>query len=695
MQPGKFSLPGNATLFTALYAAGGPSEVGSYRRIKLLRQSEPDREIDMYQYLMYGQRDADVMLQVGDTVFVPPVATEIAVAGAVRRPARYELVDAVSLEEALQMASGLKPNAYAASVEVWRAEGNEMWQLLRADVRKPGDRGKDLALLDGDLVQVGTLVDRAQNTVELLGPVHRPGIYEITPGLTVAGLLQLAQGPTEDTYMEQGAVWRLNDNFDYELVSFSVREVLDGTGDMALKPYDIVYLYTEADVQTPAVVYVEGQVRNPGEFPFIQGMTVRDLVMLAGALLPGAYTERAEILRLTPDQRARILPVSLLQALSEEGPENIPLQRGDILKVLARKDVALPSVVHLDGYVRYPDTYERYEGMRVSDLIIAGGGLKADADDTIQYTPGHFEGSSETRDLSLRVTADGFAVDPDLLLADDDRIGVMGRGDFTVVPKVVSIQGEIHKPGTYALRLSEDDASNADTIYDLIQRAGGPTEDANPKGMILYRLQEEALPEDRRADLGYIVSMLNREAIQPVDELTKDQETEVLAKSTEEQFGELLSIRDGALLVVPPRRIDTSSWIRAVPIDGANIIATRGKESNLKLHHGDILRVPKAVDFVTVVGSVSSPGTVAFLPDLSPYAYVDKAGGALPDASMGKLIVMRANGAASPATKIRTIEAGDVVIVPSRHMFRVERPKARWIDTFQTLISTVAAAILF
>ena len=129
--------------------------------------------------------------------------------------------------------------------------------------------------------------------------------------------------------MEQGTVWRLNDNFDYELVRFSVREVLDGADDVPLQPYDIVHLYAEADVQIPAVVLVEGQVRNPGEFPFIQGMTVRDLVMLAGGLLPGAYTERAEILRLTPDQRARILPVTLLQALSEDGPENIPLQRGD------------------------------------------------------------------------------------------------------------------------------------------------------------------------------------------------------------------------------------------------------------------------------------------------------------------------------------------------------------------------------
>ncbi len=716
MQPGKFSLPGNATLFTALYAAGGPAELGSYRRLRLLRQPDlsaqpqSQTEVDLYQYLMYGRRDADVMLQAGDTVFVPPVATEIGVAGAVRRPARYELLDTLSLAEALAMAGGLRPNAYAAGVEVWRAEANEMWHLLRADLGEAGERGRDLSLLDGDLVQVGSLVDRARNTVELLGPVQRPGVYEVTPGLTLAGLLKLAQGPTEAAYMQQGAVWRLNDDFDYELVRFSVREVLDGTGDVPLRPHDIVYLYTEADVQAPALVTVEGQVRNPGEFPFIAGMTVRELVMLAGGLLPGAYTERAEVLRLTPDQREAILPVALVtpapgsqqrpgttgvSPVEQERPEDLPLQRGDLLRVLAREDVTLPSQVHIDGYVRNPDTYERYQGMRVSDLIVAAGGLKADAADTVQYTSGRFAGPSHTRTLSLTTTPEGFAVEPDVLLADDDRVGVMGRADFTVVPKVVSVQGEVCKPGTYALRLEQDEAAKADTIHDLIQRAGGLTEKANPRGMILYRLMEEVLPTARQDDLSYVVNLLNREAGQTSAALTEGQQGQILAESTAKQLGGLMGIEGGALLVVPPRRIDISSWIKAVPIDGADIMQTEGRTGNLKLHHGDILRVPKAVDFVTVIGSVSSPGAVTFTPELSPYSYVDKAGGALPDASLGRLIVVRANGAASPANKIKAVEAGDVVIVPSQHMFRTERLKSRWSDTLKQLIAIATAAILF
>jgi len=260
---------------------------------------------------------------------------------------------------------------------------------------------------------------------------------------------------------------------------------------------------------------------------------------------------------------------------------------------------------------------------------------------------------------------------------------------------VVSIQGQVNSPGTYALRLSEEEVSNADTIYDLIQRAGGLTEEANPKGMILYRLMEEVLPRGRRDDLSYTINLLNREAGETAAALSEGQESQILAKSTAKQLGGLLGIEGGALLVVPPRRISIASWIKAVPIEGAEIMATKGEQSNLKLHHGDVLRVPKAVDFVTVIGSVSSPGTVMFVPGLRPSAYVDKAGGALPDASLGRLIVIRANGAASRAGKIKTIEAGDVVIVPSQYMFRTKRLESGWMDSLRQLIGIAAAAILF
>ena len=694
-QPGKFTLPGNATLFTALYAAGGPSETGSYRRIRLLRAGKPEREIDIYDYLMYGKREVHELLEAGDTVFVPSLTAEIGVSGAVRRPARYELLEPVSLEQAILMASNFTPNAHAVAVDVWRPDSRATWNLLRVDATQPGPKGSDMKLSDGDLVSVKEILDIAPNTVELRGPVRRPGIYEMTEGLTVGKLLQQAEGVTEGVYIEEGTIWRLNEDFDYETMHFSVRRVLNGEDDMLLQAWDIVKLYAEDLVERPALVSIEGMVRRPGEFHHVERMTVRDLVLRAGDLLPGAYTERAELLRLTADQRRRLLPINLTKAMQDDQQNNMILQRGDILKVLAREDVAVESEVHADGFVRNPGTYARYEDMRISDLIVAASGLRPEFADTIQYTPGRFEGASATRILALTGTTDDFTVEPDLLLKDDDRIGIMGKSEFTVVPKVASILGKIKHPGSYALRLERGGEEQVDTVYDLIQRSGGLLEEANPKGIILYRFKAEVIEKDREENLQYVLNVLNRESGQTLAVAAEGGEAEVMAAAVEQQVGGLLGTDSGALLGVPPRKLGISQWIRAMPIDGARLIATKGKEANLELHHGDVLRVPRTVDFVTVIGCVNKPGALEYAPNLTAWHYLDLAGGTTPDADLKRTLVMRANSAGLPAYRVRVIEAGDVVIVPSQHMFRTETIMEPWTKTLKSLLSVAAAALLF
>ena len=694
-QPGKFALPGNATLFTALYAAGGPSDTGSYRRIKVLRVGKAERETDLYDYLMYGKREGDELLESGDTVFVPPLTAEIGVSGAVRRPARYELVEPVSLEQAIHMASNFAPNAYAVAVDVWRPDSRAMWSLLRVDAMQPGPKGKEMMLTDGDLVQVRQILDIAPNTVELRGPVHRPGIYEMTEGLTVGKLLQQAEGVTEGVYIEEGAILRLNEDMDYEAVRFSVRGVLKGDSDIALQPGDIVGLHAEELVERAAVVSIEGMVRRPGAFDHVERMTVRDLVLRAGDLLPGAYTHRAELLRLTADQRRMLVPLDLMKAMRDDEQHNMVLQRGDVLKVLARANVIAGSEVHIDGFVRNAGTYARYEGMRISDLIVAAGGLRPECAGTIQYTPGRFEGASDTRIVALTGTTDDFAVEPDLLLKDDDRIGVMAKTEFTVVPRVASILGKIRHPGSYALRLDKAAGDEVDTVYDLIQRSGGLLEGANPKGIILYRFRTEVIERDREENLQYVLNVLNRESGQDSAVGIDEGEAGVLASAAGRQVGGLLSTDTGALLVVPPRRIGISQWIRAVPVDGAKLMATKGREANLNLHHGDVVKVPQSVDFVTVIGCVSKPGALEYAQNLTPWHYIERAGGATPTADLKRVLVLRANSAAFPASRARIIEAGDVVIVPSHHMFRTQTIKEPWSQTLRNLLNIAAAALIF
>ncbi len=695
-QPGRYVLPPNATVLTALYAAGGPSEIGSYRHVRLLRADGTDAEIDLYDYLMYGRRAADEALATGDRLFVPGVRAEVGVAGLVRCPARFEVEAPVTLDEVLRMASGFRPNAYAAGIEVWRSERFTEWHLITADATVDGESGREMVLRDGDLVKVGALVDEAFNAVEVRGPVHRPGMYQVTGGLTVGGVIRLAQGPTPAAYMDEAVIWRLNDRMDYELVRFSVRGALGGGDDPPVQARDIVHIYLDDEVRPTATVRIEGAIARPQALAFVEGIRVRDLVLASGDLLPGAYTERAEVLRIAPDRKTQIVSVNLAEALAGAVDHNIALQRGDTVRVLLRSDVTGQSLAHIAGLVRNPGSYARHEGMKVSDLIVAAGGLQPSFGDVVYHTPGRHTGLSSPQQLRIEGAPDSFTVSPDIVLADDDHIGVMGRADFIAVPEIAQVQGRVTSPGTYALRAAEpDDAGTTDTIYDLLQRAGGLLPDANPRGIILYRLREEVLPRASEEELNYVLSILNREASVTSAALENGEQAEILSTVASDQVGGLLGTDYGALVVVPPRRIGIAQWIKAVPIDGALLLETEGREGNMALRPGDVVRVPKAVDFVTVIGSVNSPQSVPYAGAERPARYVDMAGGPTDDAAMKRIIVMRANGATLPAERATVVEPGDVIIVPSEHMFRTKRVGAGWADTLRSLLSIAAAAVLF
>jgi len=214
VRPGKYQLYGDATLFSALYAAGGPNEIGSLRAIKLLRRGQDPIVIDLYRYLLYGDISGDVPLRADDTIFIPPAGVTVGVAGEVRRPARYELLEDTTLAQALEMAAGIRATGYAHNVELWRVGESGRRELLNVDIRQDGD----LRLRDGDLIVVTPVLETPENVVELIGAVERPGSYQVRPGMTIRDLLAVAQGLSETAHTEQAELWRLNEDLDYELI---------------------------------------------------------------------------------------------------------------------------------------------------------------------------------------------------------------------------------------------------------------------------------------------------------------------------------------------------------------------------------------------------------------------------------------------------------------------------------------------
>ncbi|MHB8996328.1 MAG: SLBB domain-containing protein [Armatimonadota bacterium] len=677
--PGKYVLSGTATVFTALYAAGGPSAIGSLRNIRLSRKGQPSKIIDLYDYLLTGERDQDEPLNPGDTVFIGPSAATVGVAGLVRRPSLYEITDGLTIAEALKMAAGLDPRGYAPNIEVWRVDQNTAWNVININLNGAngaqksanGDKqGADFKLQSGDLVLVRPVLEKPSNTVEVIGAVRRPGTYQVGSGLDVATLLLRAEGLEENAYVNQGAIWRLTPNHDYKLLRFSVRQALSKQqpDNLALLPGDKLYIYSREDVIQPQDVSIAGAVALPGVVPWAEDMRVSDLLLQARGLLPGAYTARADLQRLTTDRRQEIIPVQRGKILSGDANADICLQAGDQLTVYTQLEVAVVSEVMISGAVQHPGVYERKDGMRISDLIYQAGGLLPGAACDIEYTKGRTAGASQVTHLQLAYQGGKFAIEPDLVLSDDDHVAIMSTGDFNTKPQTIIVEGMVARPGTYALMSTPE---QPDTVYKVLQRAGMPLPNANPCGIVLYRTIESISVQSQVNDVGQVLKAFNRESVGTQPTLSTNDKANAVTGSVAKQFASVFSgSRGEAVVVIPPRSLNYDAWANAVPIEGQKLLATQGKEGDMPLMPGDTIVVPTLPTTVAVLGAVVRPGAVRYAGQLTPREYVDLAGGPAADAMLSRMVVVRANGSVVALAQAKEVGPGDVVVVPSDFMIR-------------------------
>lgn len=670
--PGKYTLSGTATVFTALYAAGGPSAIGSLRNIRLSRKGQPSKVIDLYSYLLTGERDQDEPLNPGDSIFIGPSTAAIGIAGLVRRPALYEITDGLTIAEALKMAAGLDPRGYAPNTEVWRVDNNTAWNVININLNgaQKDQKGPDFKLQSGDLVLVRPVLEKPANIVEVIGAVRRPGTYEVGSGMDISTLLQRAQGLDENAYVEQGAIWRLTPLHDYKMLRFNVRQALakQQPDNLALQAGDKLYIYQRDDVIQPQDVSIAGAVANPGVFPWAEDMRVSDLLLNARGVIPGAYTARADLQRLTADRRQEIIPVQLARVLGGDVQADLALQPGDQLTIYAQTEITVASQVMISGNVQRPGLYERKDGMKISDLIYQAGGLLPGAANDIEYTRGRVAGAPQITHLQLALQGGKFAVEPDVLLGDDDHIAIMGTGDFNTVPQTVMVQGMVAKPGTYALATTTE---QPDTVYRLLQRAGLLLPNANPCGIVLYRKAETVKGQGQVDDVGQVLKAFNRETAGTEPILSTNDKATAMSGSIARQFASVFSGASGeAVVVIPPRTLNYDAWANAVPIEGDKLIATQGKEGDICLSPGDTVVVPTLPTTVAVLGAVVRPGAVRYQGPLTPRQYVDLAGGPADDATINRMVVIRANGAVVPLAQAKQVQPGDVVVVPSDFMVR-------------------------
>lgn len=398
LRPGSYRVTSAGTALTALYAAGGPTDRGSLRRVEVRRGGELVSTLDVYDYLVRGDAARDPRLRQGDVVFVPVHGPRVRVDGAVARPATYEVNVGEGLAEVIGAAGGLRASAGGRRLVVERilpfadrSEGRVRAVLdvpLGADGTVP-----TFAAADGDLVRVPGIADRVRDRIVVNGHVWTPGPQGFTPGLTLAEALRRAGGLQPDAYLGTVHVSRLRPDSTRVQLRAMVADTTGATvSPMTLQEDDEVTVYSRTAFRPAAYVVIGGAVRKGGRFTWREGMTLRDLVLLAGGVTEAAFLSEAEIARL-PEVRDTRTTATTVRVPIDSGyridwavaarttsPE-VTLAPYDNVLILRDPTWREPRSVWLTGEVRFPGRYTlTRRDQRLSDVIERAGGLTDEAD---------------------------------------------------------------------------------------------------------------------------------------------------------------------------------------------------------------------------------------------------------------------------------------------------------------------------
>ena len=489
-QPGAYTVSSLSTIINALFASGGPMKTGSMRRIRLVRSGKTIHTLDLYNFLLNGDKSQDQTLQSGDTIFVPVIGPVAGVAGNVRRPAIYEIVPPTTLQRLLELAGGVTPSGYLQRVHVERFIAHEKKIVVDIDLSSlPSARVSkqwQTSLQDGDLISVFPIVTTLENVVQLEGHVVRPGRYELKPGMRLRDLVPSYTALLPEPYLDYAEIVRyVQPDLHQVVVPFNVRALLAGETEhnVLLQPQDSVRLFAKASFVDQPKVTIQGEVRRPGSYPLLGEMRVKDLVARAGWLTKEAYLPRAEIIRVTANRDLQSIPLNLEAALREYRPDNLLLQDDDTVVIHNLFEQKYRQNARVSGLVNKPDTYPITAGMRISDLVFRAGGVQKLA---------YLEKAELTRhqitqggDLITRVEVNlnqAFAGDPDhnILLEDFDHLLVRRISDIDLVDLNVEIQGEVLFPGIYPIQKGE-------RLSSVLRRAGGFTQNAYLRGAVFTR----------------------------------------------------------------------------------------------------------------------------------------------------------------------------------------------------------------
>ncbi|HEY1953716.1 MAG TPA: SLBB domain-containing protein [Gemmatimonadaceae bacterium] len=521
LRPGSYRVSSAGTALTALYAARGPTDNGSLRNVLIRRGGAPADTLDVYDYLLNGNTAHDVRLTNSDLVFVPIHGPRVRVVGEIARPATYEMKANETLADAIRYAGGFKATAARRRVQIDRIVPPSQRPLggrdrIVTDIvsdQFTSGTGPSIPVFDGDVIRVFSVASRVRNRIFVAGDVWAPGSQGLSPGMRVSDALRLAGGVKPDVYLGQVLITRTQPDSSKVQLRAALRDTTGGViNDIPLQEDDEISVFSRSEFRPTRYVAINGAVRKSGQFPYREGMTIRDLVLLAGGLDQSAYLNEAEVARLPANRAGGVTAQTFRVPLDSSylferqpdgkylGPPGLPASSGpnpevtvqpyDNILILRQPNWELQRTAVIAGEVKYPGRYTlTTKSERITDLIKRAGGITPDgyANGVVFYRKSNGVGR-------IGIELPEVLRDPKSL----DNLPLQD-GDSLYIPRynaVVNVQGAVNAPVAVTW-------SPGKTIDYYIRAAGGPSRKADvdrayvtqPNGKVDSRQNRFLLPD--------------------------------------------------------------------------------------------------------------------------------------------------------------------------------------------------------
>lgn len=478
--PGTYTLSAFATVFHALYMAGGTNELGTLRSIKVYRNNKLVTVVDIYDYILNGKLTGNIRLADNDVIVVGPYDCLVNITGKVKRPMYYEMKRNESLSTLLKYSGGFAGDAYTKSVRVVRKTGQQrsVFNIEEFDMAS-------FHVSDGDSVSVDSILPRYENTVELKGAVFRPGLYQLGNNInSVRSLIEHAEGITEEAFTNRAVMHRMKADRTLEVVSVDLAGILNGTSaDIPLKENDVLFVPTKQDAMVDRTITIHGEVHYPGIYKYADNETIEDFILQAGGLRESASMVKVDVARRVSDPKAtvndsiiaRTYSFAIKDGFVVDGTPGFTLMPFDEVYVRKSPGYSAQQNIKVEGQAMFPGTYTlSMKNERLSDILKKAGGVT-----DLAYTPGARLERRITHDEKLRMQTItnmlnsqsgndsldvkkldlgntyyvGIELDKAIAEPGGDADIVLREGDRLIIPEyngTVKISGDVMYPNTVA-----------------------------------------------------------------------------------------------------------------------------------------------------------------------------------------------------------------------------------------------------